>query len=80
MPLDKLIYNWNQVEPTAAPTRRIRFEDETLRDGLQSPSVCEPPIERKLELLHLMPSALQRVCMRQQSSRATARATRNSPT
>src|SRR4051812_26828625 len=30
------------------------FEDETLRDGLQSPSVCEPSVEKKIELLHLM--------------------------
>jgi 2-isopropylmalate synthase len=28
--------------------------DETLRDGLQSPSAHDPPLERKLELLHLM--------------------------
>jgi 2-isopropylmalate synthase len=50
-----LIYDWNTVEPTAsAPTRQISFDDETLRDGLQSPSVCEPPVERKIELLHLM--------------------------
>jgi len=27
---------------------------ETLRDGLQSPSVSEPPVEQKIELLHLM--------------------------
>jgi isopropylmalate/homocitrate/citramalate synthase len=50
-----LIYDWNTVEPsTVRPNRRIGFDDETLRDGLQSPSVCEPPVERKLELLHLM--------------------------
>lgn len=55
MPASDLIYDWNTVEPTYdAPRRRISFDDETLRDGLQSPSVCEPPIERKLELLHLM--------------------------
>jgi len=37
-----------------APGRKISFDDETLRDGLQSPSVCEPPVEQKIELLHLM--------------------------
>jgi 2-isopropylmalate synthase len=43
------------VEPASAPPgRRISFNDETLRDGLQSPSVSEPPVERKIELLHLM--------------------------
>jgi isopropylmalate/homocitrate/citramalate synthase len=51
----ELIYDWNVVEPSFDnPGRRISFDDETLRDGLQSPSVCEPPVERKIELLHLM--------------------------
>lgn len=55
MPTEELVYDWNTVEPTAhAPNRHIGFDDETLRDGLQSPSVCDPPIEKKLELLHLM--------------------------
>src|SRR5258708_9113995 len=36
------------------PNRHIGFDDETLRDGLQSPSVTEPPVEQKIELLHLM--------------------------
>jgi isopropylmalate/homocitrate/citramalate synthase len=52
---DELIYDWNLIEPrTVAPGRRLSFDDETLRDGLQSPSVCEPPVEQKIELLHLM--------------------------
>jgi 2-isopropylmalate synthase len=52
---EELVYDWNKVEPTyPAPNRKISFDDETLRDGLQSPSVCEPPVEKKLELLHLM--------------------------
>ncbi|MFL6256070.1 MAG: 2-isopropylmalate synthase, partial [Pyrinomonadaceae bacterium] len=55
MPASELIYDWNRVEPAhPAPGRRIRLDDETLRDGLQSPSVCEPTVERKVELLHLM--------------------------
>lgn len=55
MSASELIYDWNRVEPSfAAPGRRVSFDDETLRDGLQSPSVSEPPVERKLELLHLM--------------------------
>ena len=55
MPASELIYDWNRIEPrTKAPGRKISFDDETLRDGLQSPSVCEPPVERKIELLHLM--------------------------
>ena len=39
-----------------ASERRVELNDETLRDGLQSPSVFDPPIERKIELLHLMDS------------------------
>ena len=55
MPVDELVYDWNKVEPTIkAPGRHIGFDDETLRDGLQSPSVCEPSVEKKIELLHLM--------------------------
>jgi 2-isopropylmalate synthase len=55
VPVDELVYDWNKVEPsTPAPNRKISFDDETLRDGLQSPSVCEPSIEKKIELLHLM--------------------------
>jgi len=51
----ELIYDWNKAEPTfARPDRHIGFDDETLRAGLQSPSVCEPPVEKKIELLHLM--------------------------
>ena len=52
---DDLVYDWNLVEPSIkAPGRHIGFDDETLRDGLQSPSVCEPSVEKKIELLHLM--------------------------
>jgi 2-isopropylmalate synthase len=55
LPASDLVYDWNLIDPAiAAPGRRISFDDETLRDGLQSPSVCEPPVEQKIELLHLM--------------------------
>ena len=55
MSVSELIYDWNKVEPHLQnPNRHIGFDDETLRDGLQSPSVCEPAVEKKLELLHLM--------------------------
>jgi 2-isopropylmalate synthase len=30
------------------------LDDETLRDGLQNPSVFDPPIKEKIEILHLM--------------------------
>jgi 2-isopropylmalate synthase len=55
VPIDELVYDWNKINPTLiSPGRYISFDDESLRDGLQSPSVCEPPVEKKLELLHLM--------------------------
>lgn len=55
MAASDLIYDWNHINPSLAhPGRKISFDDETLRDGLQSPSVQEPPIEQKLALLHLM--------------------------
>ena len=50
-----LIYDWNRVEgPEFMLRRPPRLDDETLRDGLQSPSVLDPPIEKKIRILHLM--------------------------
>ncbi|MGH9872443.1 MAG: LeuA family protein [Pyrinomonadaceae bacterium] len=55
MSLAELVYDWNTIDPDLTlPNRHIGFDDETLRDGLQSPSVTEPPVEKKIELLHLM--------------------------
>lgn len=55
MTIDELVYDWNTINPSfSVPNRHIGIDDETLRDGLQSPSVCEPAVEQKLELLHLM--------------------------
>ncbi len=50
-----LIYDWNRL-PGASfkPAGRVMLTDETLRDGLQSPSVKDPKIEEKIEILHLM--------------------------
>ena len=49
-----LIYDWNTVEAPAAPTARVMLDDETLRDGLQSPSVRTPSIDQKLQILHFI--------------------------
>jgi 2-isopropylmalate synthase len=49
-----LIYDWNAADGVTAPASPPELDDETLRDGLQSPSVRNPPIERKLEILHHM--------------------------
>src|SRR5688572_26115145 len=48
---DKLIHDWNGAP---AERRTGMLADETLRDGLQSPSVRCPTIEQKLEILHLI--------------------------
>ncbi len=49
-----LIYDWNTSEGFTPLRKGIEFDDETLRDGLQSPSVVDPPIEKKFEILRLM--------------------------
>ncbi len=50
-----LIYDWNEAgERWEKPPFRIQLDDETLRDGLQSPSVRSPAIEDKIAILHLM--------------------------
>jgi 2-isopropylmalate synthase len=50
-----LIYDWNQQYPPGLkPTGSVLINDETLRDGLQSPSVRDPSIAEKIEILHLM--------------------------
>jgi 2-isopropylmalate synthase len=50
-----LIYDWNSVEKVAplSPRKRIQFLDETLRDGIQSPSVVDPAIDDKLRIVDL---------------------------
>lgn len=53
---DELIYDWNEVGRRHPPFGPVEFFDETLRDGLQNPSVKDPSIEQKLELIHLMES------------------------
>ncbi len=47
-----LIHDWNQ---TAGPRpSEVLLDDETLRDGLQSPSVRCPTIDEKIQILHLI--------------------------
>jgi isopropylmalate/homocitrate/citramalate synthase len=48
-----LIYDWNRDAPRPRPPL-VMLNDETLRDGLQSPSVRAPSIEQKLHILHLL--------------------------
>src|ERR1700680_5350511 len=53
----KWIHDWNLAStPAIPPGTRVLLTDETLRDGLQNPSVHDPSIEGKIEILHLMES------------------------
>ena len=55
MKSSELIYDWNRIHPgSLRPRGHVLLNDETLRDGLQSPSVRDPLIEEKIEILHLM--------------------------
>ena len=51
---ESLIYDWNTVGKGLRPVGTIQFDDETLRDGLQSPSAIDPSLETKIQLVHLM--------------------------
>ena len=55
MELQTLVYDWNAAgRPEIPPGRALALNDETLRDGLQNPSVRDPSIKEKIEILHLM--------------------------
>ena len=54
-----LIYDWNVINwelnrDESKHPHEVWFDDETLRDGLQSPSARNPTIEQKIELLTYM--------------------------
>jgi 2-isopropylmalate synthase len=49
-----LIFDWNTVMKPAAAVRVPETFDESLRDGIQSPSVIDPPVEKKKQLLSVM--------------------------
>ncbi|MDH3495176.1 MAG: LeuA family protein [Gemmatimonadota bacterium] len=52
---EQLIYDWAAVGSEVPPRPQVAMlDDETLRDGLQSPSVTDPPLALKVEILHLM--------------------------
>src|SRR3977135_3587636 len=55
MNVSELIYDWNTLYPQSMrPAGPVLLNDETLRDGLQSPSVRDPSVEEKIQILHLM--------------------------
>ena len=52
-----LIYDWNaEGADDFRPAGPVLLNDESLRDGLQSPSVKDPTLAEKIEILHLMES------------------------
>jgi 2-isopropylmalate synthase len=57
MSVNQLIYDWNLAGHIPIPPgTQVLVNDETLRDGLQNPSIHDPTIEEKIEILHLMES------------------------
>jgi 2-isopropylmalate synthase len=51
----EIIFDWNALERVGPLSREpYQLYDETLRDGIQSPTIIDPPIEQKVEILHLM--------------------------
>ena len=55
----ELVYDWNIIDyeiqrDSANHPHDVWFDDETLRDGLQSPSARNPTIEQKIELIDYM--------------------------
>ena len=52
---NELFFDWAAEGPLAFDAHPgVLVQDETLRDGLQSPSATDPPVESKIEILHLM--------------------------
>lgn len=50
-----LLYDWNVRGHRQSPAwRRVELHDETLRDGIQCPSVHDPRIEEKVEIVRLL--------------------------
>src|SRR5262245_28974065 len=51
----EIVYDWNSVEKVGSltPGRKLEFFDETLRDGIQSPSVVDPKIDDKFKLVQI---------------------------
>ena len=72
--MSSLIHDWNGPAARGAP---VMLDDETLRDGLQSPSVRTPDIDQKIAILHLIDKlGLRRVAQR---SNPMCRAIREPP-
>jgi 2-isopropylmalate synthase len=57
------VYDWNHARERRRLVRQgVTFQDETLRDGIQNPSVVDPQVSDKLQLVHAMNAlGIQRV-------------------
>jgi 2-isopropylmalate synthase len=52
---ERLVYDWAATDTDGSESGKLAMlDDETLRDGLQSPSVTDPPTDVKITILHLM--------------------------
>lgn len=50
-----VVFDWNGLDRLGPLVGKpVELFDESLRDGIQSPSAIDPPLEKKLEILHLM--------------------------
>lgn len=54
---DQWVYDWNARETPSGPPSQVELDDETLRDGLQSPSAKNPPLRAKRDFLHILVKA-----------------------
>lgn len=56
MDKDQLIFDWSAKGPFPSERKpeKLALVDETLRDGLQCPSIKEPSLDDKIKLIHLM--------------------------
>ena len=55
----RLVFDWDQIDTAICSfdkPAKVILNDETLRDGLQSPSALQPTIEEKQEFLRLLPA------------------------
>ena len=54
---NEIIYDWNtRGDALSPPLRAVELFDETLRDGIQCPSITDPDIDSKLRILRLLDS------------------------
>jgi hypothetical protein len=70
---EELIYDWNSVEKVGrlSPKKKFTFFDETLRDGIQSPSVVDPRIEDKIQFTEIASTTSTAGCPAPASARST---------